>query len=198
MSKMTQCKVCGAQIAKSASVCPHCGAKRKKHGFLKLLLLIAVIVVVVSAYQQNMLPIGPKTTGSPAVSTQRPQNETSSSTKSSTSSAASTKTPSSDSQQPASQNAANTSSTDNSSNVREFLDSYETFMNEYCDFLETYDSNNSSSALKYLSLMSQYADFAKKADSFSEEDMTQEDRQYFIEVMNRTNARLLQTSSNLS
>lgn len=29
MDKMTKCKTCGADIAKSAKVCPACGAKQK-------------------------------------------------------------------------------------------------------------------------------------------------------------------------
>ena len=50
-SKMTTCKTCGAEIAKSATVCPHCGAKRQANigclqsffialGFIFLLVLL--------------------------------------------------------------------------------------------------------------------------------------------------------------
>lgn len=47
-SKLKNCKVCGAEIAKSAKICPHCGAKLKKGhpvliGILVFFVLIAVI-----------------------------------------------------------------------------------------------------------------------------------------------------------
>ncbi len=46
MSKMKQCKVCGAEVAKSAKACPGCGAKlRKGH---KLLIVIVVMLVIVA------------------------------------------------------------------------------------------------------------------------------------------------------
>ena len=40
-SKLTNCKVCGAEVAKSASSCPKCGAKmKKKNPLLGILLII--------------------------------------------------------------------------------------------------------------------------------------------------------------
>lgn len=47
-SKMKNCKVCGAEVAKSASVCPHCGAKLKKgHPVLiGILIFLAVAVII--------------------------------------------------------------------------------------------------------------------------------------------------------
>lgn len=52
MSKMAICKTCSKEIAKSAKVCPNCGAKNKK-GFLKkliggLFILVVLIVVITS------------------------------------------------------------------------------------------------------------------------------------------------------
>lgn len=46
MSKTKKCKVCGAEVAKSAKRCPQCGAKLK-HSFFGILLgIIAVIIVI--------------------------------------------------------------------------------------------------------------------------------------------------------
>lgn len=50
MAKMVKCKVCGHEIAKSAKVCPNCGAKRKKHVFLGVLLVIIGIALIVAAF----------------------------------------------------------------------------------------------------------------------------------------------------
>ena len=43
--KMTYCKACGHQIAKSAKACPHCGAKNKK----KYPILLGIVVFLVLA-----------------------------------------------------------------------------------------------------------------------------------------------------
>lgn len=43
MDKMTKCKTCGADIAKSAKVCPACGAKQKKP---VALIVIAVFIAI--------------------------------------------------------------------------------------------------------------------------------------------------------
>lgn len=48
MAKMVQCKVCGAQIAQSAKVCPNCGKRRGGVGRVigGILLVLAVVIVV--------------------------------------------------------------------------------------------------------------------------------------------------------
>mgnify|MGYP004604747423 FL=1 len=48
-TKLTTCKACGEQVAKTAKTCPHCGAKIKKShpvaiGIAVVLILIAVAV----------------------------------------------------------------------------------------------------------------------------------------------------------
>lgn len=43
MDKMTKCRACGADIAKSAKVCPACGAKQKKP---VVLIVIAVFIAI--------------------------------------------------------------------------------------------------------------------------------------------------------
>lgn len=50
MNKMTNCKVCGAEIAASAKSCPKCGAKNKKPiwklvGFWVLIVIILLAVI---------------------------------------------------------------------------------------------------------------------------------------------------------
>ena len=49
MAKMIYCKTCGAQIAKNAKTCPQCGAKNKRHGFLKILLAVVILGGIGSA-----------------------------------------------------------------------------------------------------------------------------------------------------
>lgn len=49
---------------------------------------------------------------------------------------------------------------------KEAMDSYEAFMNEYCDFMEKYSKNPTDASLMadYMSYMSKYDDFIKKFD----------------------------------
>lgn len=56
MTKLVTCKDCGAQISKSAKVCPHCGAKRKPSGwrvFFGIILLFVGISIFVGAIGGN-------------------------------------------------------------------------------------------------------------------------------------------------
>ena len=45
-NKMSQCKTCGASIAKSAKICPSCGAKKKKNPVAIIIPLVIVLVLV--------------------------------------------------------------------------------------------------------------------------------------------------------
>ena len=47
--KMKQCKACGQTIAKSAKVCPHCGAKQKGKGKIIIAAVAALIVIAAIA-----------------------------------------------------------------------------------------------------------------------------------------------------
>lgn len=46
MAKLTTCKHCKAQIAKSAKTCPQCGGKNKKSPIKTLLTLVVAIVII--------------------------------------------------------------------------------------------------------------------------------------------------------
>lgn len=46
MSKMMKCKTCGADIAKSAKVCPKCGAKNKNNTLLVISIVLIVIAII--------------------------------------------------------------------------------------------------------------------------------------------------------
>lgn len=50
MNKLVACKTCGAEIAKSAKVCPNCGATQKKrHVVLGIVLLIIGLIMFAAA-----------------------------------------------------------------------------------------------------------------------------------------------------
>lgn len=53
MAKMIKCKTCGADIAKSAKTCPHCGAKNKPGAFrviLGTIILLLGLLVLIGAF----------------------------------------------------------------------------------------------------------------------------------------------------
>lgn len=80
--KMVACKACGAEIAKSAKVCPHCGAKNKqKHPILIGALIVLALVIVIGAASGG----GDKKTADPstpaATNARQEQNEQSEATK---------------------------------------------------------------------------------------------------------------------
>ena len=46
VDQLTSCKTCSKEVAKSASTCPHCGAKPKMGAFEKVLILIGAFLVL--------------------------------------------------------------------------------------------------------------------------------------------------------
>ena len=56
-SKLTNCKVCGAEIAKSASACPSCGAKlKRKHPILTGIVVFFVLVGIIGSTGESQEP----------------------------------------------------------------------------------------------------------------------------------------------
>lgn len=47
MSKMRKCKDCGAEISKSAKVCPNCGRKQKNT--IKTIIIVLVVLFIIGA-----------------------------------------------------------------------------------------------------------------------------------------------------
>lgn len=52
--KMTKCKTCGADVAKSAKTCPNCGAKQKHTGPVRIIIGIVVILIGITALSQGL------------------------------------------------------------------------------------------------------------------------------------------------
>jgi len=55
--QLTTCKTCSKEGAKSASKCPHCGAKLKMGIFEKMLILIGVLFVMTIIYTFLASPV---------------------------------------------------------------------------------------------------------------------------------------------
>lgn len=61
--KMTKCKICGTEIAKSAKTCPKCGAKQKNSKVLGIILVVLGLIIFFAAIGGNGSDNGPKKVG---------------------------------------------------------------------------------------------------------------------------------------
>lgn len=79
--------------------------------------------------------------------------------------------------------------------VKEAIDSYESFMNEYVSFMIRYEDNADDTAflMEYLSLMQKMSDWSETMDSL-EKEFTDEENMYFLEAQMRVNGLLLTMS----
>ena len=80
-----------------------------------------------------------------------------------------------------------------SPDVREMLDSYEAFMDEYIDFMQRYkDSGNTAAMMNdYLSYLQRYSDFIAKVNAVDSSSMSAADAAYYVEVTTRVSQKLL-------
>lgn len=80
--------------------------------------------------------------------------------------------------------------------VKEAMDSYEAYMNKYCDFMEKYNKEGAPASMltDYLSMLNEYNDMTKKIDNMDQSSWSDADTQYYLEVMNRVNQRLASIS----
>lgn len=79
-----------------------------------------------------------------------------------------------------------------STNVRELLDTYEAFIDEYVDFMITYkDSDDVSGMLTdYADIVARYSDLSEQIDDIDESSLSADDYAYYIEVLGRVTERL--------
>lgn len=77
MDKMKKCKVCGAEIAKNAKTCPHCGAKNKSHTALIVVLIVIALIVIIGSIGNSSEPkkVGTVEQENTATDTQEVENQ---------------------------------------------------------------------------------------------------------------------------
>lgn len=77
------------------------------------------------------------------------------------------------------------------------MDSYETFMNEYCDFMKKYaesDGTDIGLLADYTEYMSKYANVVEDFEAWDSEEMNTAETAYYLDVQTRINKRLLEVS----
>ena len=85
------------------------------------------------------------------------------------------------------------SSSSVSSDFKKTMDEYEKFMDKYIDFMNKYKENPSDLGLlaDYAKMMSDYADYCDEIDNIDEDELSDADLAYMLEVTNRVNQKLI-------
>lgn len=77
--------------------------------------------------------------------------------------------------------------------VKEAIDSYEDFIDEYCDFMKkmSQTDNAGTMMLEYLEYTQKLTEMGEKFDKISYDDLTDAEVAYYTEVMLRCNQKML-------
>ena len=73
---------------------------------------------------------------------------------------------------------------------KEEVDAYEEFMNEYCDFMDHYDSSDLSMLAQFTAMMAKYAQYTGKMEEIDEKKLSTADSAYYLEANTRILKRL--------
>lgn len=71
------------------------------------------------------------------------------------------------------------------------MDSYEAYIDRYCDFMENYDVSNISMLTEFAKLMGQYADMTEKFEQWEDSDLNDTELAYYLQVQSNINQKLL-------
>ena len=79
------------------------------------------------------------------------------------------------------------------SNLKAFLDQYESFVDKYVSFMKKYYSNPTDLSLlsEYYDIMEEYEEFAERIDQYDSDDMSLADAEYYLEVTTRCTQKML-------
>lgn len=79
---------------------------------------------------------------------------------------------------------------------KEAMDSYETFYNEYCDFMKKYADNPTDITLltKYAELVSKAAVMSEKFEAWKNDGLNNTELKYYLDVNNRITQKFLEVS----
>ena len=77
----------------------------------------------------------------------------------------------------------------------EAMDSYEAFFDAYVEYMKNFDESELSDLgvlADYTEMMTRYADTMEKLDDIDEDELTDDELAYYIDVMARINKKLLE------
>lgn len=79
--------------------------------------------------------------------------------------------------------------------VKEAIDAYEAFVDEYCEFMKKYNESEEpdfSLIMSYTSYMAKLADLDEKLEKM-EDDLNDAETMYYVEVLNRCSVKILKS-----
>ena len=82
--------------------------------------------------------------------------------------------------------------------IKEAIDSYEAFIDEYCEFMANYDSSNVQQITKYTSLVAKELEMTQKFNALENNDLNDAEENYYIEVQLRCSRKLNDASKNIN
>ena len=80
--------------------------------------------------------------------------------------------------------------------IKKAIDDYEVFMDQYVEFMETYDASDFSMLTKYAELLEKYSEMTDSMEAL-EKDLNDEELEYYTEVSLRVSQKLLEASQNM-
>lgn len=192
---MKTCKYCGTPIHSKMRVCPACGARvkkplYKKGGILILAVIAVVAVLTLTRGEKREQNKSDTVTASNIESLMEARPEPSSAAKSTPTPEASP-TPTPTAQEPAAETAAELVD-GMRPEFKEAMDSYESFYDEYCDFMEKYSENPADLELlaQYSDMLSQLAEMDEKFEAWDSEELNAAELKYYLEVSARITQKL--------
>ncbi len=80
---------------------------------------------------------------------------------------------------------------------KKYMDSYETFFDEYLAFMKSADEEGDGFEylLRYAAMMERYVEVMDSLDAIDEEELSTADEIYYLEVLSRINRKLLESSA---
>lgn len=189
-SKLIPCKTCGAEIAKSAKSCPHCGAKNKKPFFKKLWFWVMVIILLCILVNSKSSVTRKNTANhyaEPSQSALTVDTKQKMETIAQESVKSEPETLQAEETVPEESILSTGSHTGIDPEFKAAMDAYESFYAEYCELLKKYTANPTD-----LTLLAKYADMMSKAEqmdaafeAWNEDDLNSEELKYYLDVNNR-------------
>ena len=78
--------------------------------------------------------------------------------------------------------------------IKEAIDAYEKFMDSYIEFMQNYDSNDISALVRYFEMLEEYSKSMEEFESLEDDDLTQAELLYYLEVESRVANKLMAVS----
>lgn len=174
-NKMVTCKTCGHEIAKSAKVCPNCGAKQKG-GKLKIVLIVVVALIVIGAISSG----GNK-------SKKTDSSNSSAKTEQTTEQKTKEQKPEEKKEEEPKETQTTIDETLIRDDFKQAMDSYEAFFDEYVETMRLYkeDPTNAEVLAQHSDMLTREVTMLKEFDEWESEDMTTAETAYYLEVQSR-------------